>query len=244
LPDPDRPLPYCGAPPAPADWLAQWNADPALLLALAGAAAGLLFAAPRAAGRRCAAVAWLLCVLLFVSPLCALASALFSVRALHHVVLVAAVAPLLAAAFPPARAPAAAPAFVIATGILWAWHLPPAYALAMADPSVYWLMQGSLAGSALCVWQAVLSPRAAPLPALLTIGASIGQMGLLGSLLTFAPEPLYSQHFVAPLAWGLTPLEDQQLAGLSMWVPAMLPYLLLAGVVLRRLRSRPDGLLS
>jgi putative membrane protein len=32
-------------------------------------------------------------------------------------------------------------------------------------------------------------------------------------------------HFTSTAAWGLAPLADQQLAGLMMWVPAMLPYL-------------------
>ncbi|MFL9960624.1 cytochrome c oxidase assembly protein [Paraburkholderia sediminicola] len=41
----------------------------------------------------------------------------------------------------------------------------------------------------------------------------------------FAPAPLYVVHFASTAAWGLTPLADQQLAGLLMWVLAMIPYL-------------------
>ena len=54
--------------------------------------------------------------------------------------------------------------------------------------------------------------------------ATIGQMGLLGALIVFAPRPLYVVHFASTAAWGLTPLADQQLAGLLMWVLAMIPY--------------------
>ena len=50
-------------------------------------------------------------------------------------------------------------------------------------------------------------------------------MGLLGALIVFAPQPLYAVHFMSAAAWGLSPLADQQLAGLLMWVPAVLPYL-------------------
>jgi putative membrane protein len=50
-------------------------------------------------------------------------------------------------------------------------------------------------------------------------------MGLLGALIVFAPRPLYTLHVASTAAWGLTPLADQQLAGLLMWVPAILPYL-------------------
>jgi putative membrane protein len=44
-------------------------------------------------------------------------------------------------------------------------------------------------------------------------------------LIVFAPRPLYTVHFASTAAWGLSPLTDQQFAGLLMWVPASLPYL-------------------
>jgi putative membrane protein len=50
--------------------------------------------------------------------------------------------------------------------------------------------------------------------------------GALGALLTFAPVPWYPAYAGKAAAWGLTPLEDQQLAGLVMWVPAGVAYLL------------------
>lgn len=42
----------------------------------------------------------------------------------------------------------------------------------------------------------------------------------LGALMALAPRVLYQPETTAVAAWGLTPLEDQQLAGLIMWVPA------------------------
>ncbi|WP_425540700.1 cytochrome c oxidase assembly protein [Rhodoblastus acidophilus] len=44
------------------------------------------------------------------------------------------------------------------------------------------------------------------------------QMTALGALLTLAPHTLFSLHVLSASAWGLTPLEDQQLGGLIMWV--------------------------
>jgi cytochrome c oxidase assembly factor CtaG len=44
--------------------------------------------------------------------------------------------------------------------------------------------------------------------------------GILGALMTLAPKVLYQAQTAAAAAWGLTPLQDQQLAGLIMWVPA------------------------
>jgi putative membrane protein len=109
--------------------------------------------------------------------------------------------------------------------ILWLWHAPGAYAWGLATVPAYWLMQGSLIGSAWLMWRGILMPAAQPGPALVGLVATVGQMGLLGALIVFASRPLYTVHFTSTWPWGLTPLADQQLAGLLMWVPAILPYL-------------------
>jgi putative membrane protein len=172
--------------------------------------------------------------LAFVSPLCALSSALFAGRVVHHVLLVAVAAPLLALAAP-ARGPGPLGLPLgVATAALWAWHWPGAYDLALSNMAVYWLMQASLLGTALWFWRAALAPGRPLGPAVLAVLASLMQMGLLGAVLTFAPRALYAAHGAAPLDWGLTPLEDQQLGGLLMWVPAMAPYAAWGIVVARR----------
>ena len=66
------------------------------------------------------------------------------------------------------------------------------------------------------------------LSALPVIALGAGQMGLLAALLTFAPDPLYAEHLTTTAAFGLSALEDQQLAGLVMWVPGMAVFLVLA----------------
>jgi putative membrane protein len=213
-------FPYCGAAPLPADVLLRWNFDP---LPIAVTAALFFFLRARGANLMPLLPAGTLALLLFVSPLCAMASALFSVRVIHHVVLTAAVAPLIALAMP--RGGRGLTAWTLAhTAIFWAWHAPAAYAFALSSDAAYWLMELSLLGSALGFWRAI---RAAPPPA--AIGAllvTMVQMGLLGALLTFAATPLYDA--VTTLAWGLTPVEDQQLAGLIMWVPGAGFYLFAA----------------
>lgn len=234
----DSPVAYCGPPPGPAELWSQWNLDPWLLLGL-GAAYGLWrFSAPDAtlAMRRQFAAAFAVMLIIFVSPLCAASSALFSARVLHHVLMVAVAAPLLGMAFPPPRgvAPSIGPPLLVATATLYLWHTPPLYALALANVGVYWLMQFGLLISATVFWRAVLAPQTTPALALIAIVASAGLMGMLGALLTFAPEPLYAAHRIAPLAFGLTALEDQRLAGLIMWVPALLPYAVIAAATMRR----------
>lgn len=215
-------VPYCGAAPLPAEWLTRWNLDP-LPIAVTVA----LFFLLRARGASLAPLlgGCAVALVLFVSPLCAMASALFSVRVVHHVVLTTVVAPMIALAMP--RRGRGLTAWTLAhAAIFWGWHAPAAYAFALSSDVAYWLMELSLLVSALGFWRAV---RAAPAPA--AIGAllvTMVQMGLLGALLTFAATPLYDWHAVTTLAWGFAPVEDQQLAGLIMWVPGAGFYLFAA----------------
>jgi putative membrane protein len=227
MPDVDLSGLYCGPAPDPSELWLRWNLDPVLLVALA-----LLLAASRR--RPAGAVAIGVLAAAFLSPLCALSAALFSARIVHHVLLVAVAAPLLALAWPARTPPPKTLAFLAATMTLWAWHLPPAYDLALSNMAVYWTMQLSLIGTAVLFWQAAFDRREAALQGPVLVLAGFMQMALLGALLTFAPEPLYAIHAVAPLGWGLTPLADQQLAGLIMWVPAGLPFLAFGGWLARR----------
>lgn len=215
-------LPYCGGPPVPADIAWRWNPDYILMLALIGLSAGLYRAGARPRPMICGLA---ILAALFLSPLCALSSSLFSMRVIHHVALTALAAPLIAAAMSGVgKRPWLWTA--IHAGVFWAWHWPQAYAFALADHGAYWLMQISLLGTGLGLWRAV---RGASAPvAVATLLATMVQMGLLGALLTFAGAPLYSWHATTTLAWGLTPLADQQLAGLVMWVPGSAIYLLAA----------------
>jgi cytochrome c oxidase assembly factor CtaG len=54
------------------------------------------------------------------------------------------------------------------------------------------------------------------------------QGGVLGALIAFAGSPWYAAYATTTTAWGLTPLDDQQLAGMIMWVPAGLVYVVAA----------------
>ena len=216
---------YCGPAAVPGDVWARWNTDPVVIAALATLA--LVIVRGRSAHARAGWGAIALMLFIFVSPLCALSSALFSARVLHHMLLVAGVAPLLARAFPQRRANPV-PLAVLVTAhavILWLWHAPGPYTWGLTSVPAYWLMQLSLLGSAWLMWRAILAPSLQTGPALLALATTIGQMGLLGAVIVFARQPLYLVHLTSTAAWGLSPVADQQLAGLLMWVPAMLPYL-------------------
>ncbi len=221
-------VPYCGSAPVPG--ALHWNLDPVLigaLLVLAGA--NLMFARRFGVVRRDLGAnlfGWLLLLLAFIFPLCHLSVALFSARVAQHMAITLLAAPLIARglvfAHPPAppRDPnvfawAATLAFA---AIFWIWHSPAFYDETLRSNAVYWLMHVTTVAAALALWAAVFS-SSAPLAFLLLFVTGL-QMSLLGALLTFAVAPLFSVHEFTTTAWGLTWLEDQQLGGLLMWVPA------------------------
>jgi putative membrane protein len=217
--------PYCGPAPIPEDLLFRWNLDPAVLVPLLALA--VLFRRNR---HGLAATAIL--ALAFVSPICALSSALFLARVLHHVLLVALAAPLLALAWPAKSTRPVGPFFLLATAALWLWHLPAAYDAALSSVPLYWVMQASLLAPALAFWRAVFQQP--PTAGLGWVFLAYLQMGMLGAILTLAPHALYAAHASAPLLWGITPLGDQQLGGLIMWMPAALPYAVWLALLARK----------
>lgn len=224
-------IPYCGPGPTPADWLARWNPDPVLLVALA---LGLAVAVWRMSGRErmCGTAAVVVLAIVFVSPLCALSSALFAARTVHHVLLVAVAAPMIAWSLPRRPAGPLALATAAQAAVFWAWHAPSAYGWALSNDAAYWLMQISLLGTAVWFWAAVRRASAPAAVAALLI--AMVAMGLLGALLTFTGQPVYEPHFLTTAAWSLSPLDDQQAAGLIMWAPAAAVYLAAALMVLGR----------
>ena len=178
---------YCGPAPQPSQLLSAWNADVTALALCAMLIAAHVVSGSRS-GRLPLSLAVALLLVLFVSPLCALTVSLFSARAVHHVLLVAVAAPLLALAFPQHEAgkrlslvwPVA-----LHAGVLWLWHVPDVYAVAIAGALPYWAMQASLLGTASLLWRRVLASGSLG-AALLALLATVIQMGMLGALLTFA----------------------------------------------------------
>ncbi|WP_120717565.1 cytochrome c oxidase assembly protein [Tsuneonella amylolytica] len=224
--------PYCGEAPSPAHWLMHWNWDPVLLAMLAALIVAGARYSPRTMRSQVGFVGAM--VILFVTPLCALGSALFVARSVHHLALAFVLAPLLVAAvgkkvYPPLPLGAAT---LVQAAVFWAWHLPTLYELAMSNDAVFWTMQVTITASAAAWWAAVR--RSGALKAGASLLAQMVQMGVLGALLVFAGRALYAPHFGTIAAWGLTPLEDQQIAGLVMWVVGGGFYLLFASARLWR----------
>jgi putative membrane protein len=237
-------LPYCGSPPVPGDLLARFNLDPILLLALVVLLVGHVLTARGRRDRLLAAAGWSIATVAFVSPLCALSVALFSARVAQHMILVLFAAPLIALAWPErsdsgrrkrgARGLwAKAAAFFVA---LWFWHMPVPYDATFSSTPLYWLMHITLFGSAILLWRELLHHSAERTAAVLAVGGLTSmQMGLLGAVLTFAQHPLFFWHITTSWAWGLTPLRDQELGGVFMWVPGIALFLFAASRSLARM---------
>lgn len=221
--------PYCGAAPVSGEW--RWNLDPVLLVALAAMTLLILWRCQGRA-RLYGLFATAVLVVIFVSPLCALSSALFSARTVHHVLLVALAAPLLAWTLRSRQAGSLTLATAVQALVFWGWHAPTAYESALSNDLIYWLMQASLLASSVWFWMGVR--RASAPSAVGHLLVAMVAMGLLGALLTFADQVLYAPHLLTTSAWGFTPLEDQQAAGLIMWAPAAATYLAAALVILGR----------
>jgi cytochrome c oxidase assembly factor CtaG len=102
---------------------------------------------------------------------------------------------------------------------LWAWHAPPLMDLTITDITLHRLQHLSFFGSALLFWWAMVR-RADYGSAAGHVFITMLHMSVLGALIALAPHVLYGAQTLYAPEWGLTPLEDQQLAGLVMWVPA------------------------
>jgi putative membrane protein len=112
--------------------------------------------------------------------------------------------------------------WVAASAALWFWHVPGPYDWALSNEGVHAVEHLCFFVTSLALWTLTIEPygprRLGHGGALILIGTFALHNGLLGALLTFATTPLYQTNVVRTM--GLSPLEDQQLAGLIMWVPA------------------------
>ena len=224
----------------------------------AGRGIGLRQASAFAAG-------WLTLVAALVSPLDALGAQLFSAHMVQHELLMVVAAPLLVLGRPlvawtwalpmPARRGAgswarhpswARPwqamtsppgAWLLHALALWVWHVPALFDAALANEAVHALQHASFLIGALLFWWSVLGHTAhrAYGAELLSLFTTLLHTAALGALLALAGSPWYAAYIGRTGAFGFSALEDQQLGGLVMWMPAGFGYLAAALVRMARL---------
>jgi len=120
----------------------------------------------------------------------------------------------------------------------WGWHVPAAFELAVRDPAWHVVEHASFLTAGLLFWWPVVAPwpsrphwaRWAMVPYLLLADV---QNTVLAAILTFSDRVLYPSY-----GNGAAALEQQVLAGVLMWVPMSLAYLVPAAVLTVRLLAR------
>ncbi len=190
-----------------------------------------------------------------LGPLEAWAELSFSAHMAQHMVLIALAPPLLllgrpgaawlralpqawrAAATSPQRWPGArvvsrwtrsvAATSLLHGAVLWGWHAPAAFEMALRHNTIHWLEHLTLLATGMLFWRALLRARGVMLGwGLVWMLVTVIHSGMLGALITLAPRPLYGIYIERGGVADV--LADQQLAGLIMWVPMGTVYLLAA----------------
>lgn len=198
---------------------------------------------------------WLAVVAALVSPLDAMGAELFSAHMVQHEMLMIIAAPLLVLGRPLAvwvwalpkawrrplggffhrpawRAPwllITAPfwAWSLHALALWLWHLPALFDAALRSETVHSWQHLSFLLTALLFWWSVFggATRRERGVALVSLFTTMVHTGALGALLTLSSVVWYTAYLHSAPAWGLSALQDQQLGGVVMWVPAGIVYI-------------------
>jgi putative membrane protein len=186
---------------------------------------------------------------------------LFSAHMVQHLVLTLVAPPLLVMGTPgwmlrPALAwrgvgPAArwatsAPhAFVLFNLVIVGWHLPPMYGMAMAHHDVHIVQHLCFMVTAVLMWWPILSPLP-ELPRLSYPGQMLYlflmtiPMSLVAVCIGYADHILYPAYASAPRLWGISPLQDQLIGALIMWIPGGLFFFAIISVVFFRWQAQGE----
>lgn len=120
-------------------------------------------------------------------------------------------------------------AFLLHAAAIWIWHAPAFYDASVTSEAVHGAQHLSFLGTAIVFWWSLFHSRqrrGREGSAIVYLFLTGIHTTLLGAVLTMAESPMYAVYSDAlTQRWGLTLLEDQQLGGLIMWVPAGLVYL-------------------
>ncbi len=183
-----------------------------------------------------------------ISPLDAMSGALFSAHMVQHLILMMITAPLLALSELPVAVVWALPrgwaqglgrglnrsrawqaltspvsAWLLFAATMWIWHASTLYEAALRNETIHTVEHLSFVLASMLFWWVLFRRTTAEHVhygmVILYLFTTMLQSTILGALMTFTSLAWYSSYASTASAWGLTPLEDQQLAGLIMWMP-------------------------
>jgi cytochrome c oxidase assembly factor CtaG len=138
------------------------------------------------------------------------------------------------------------PGLVLFTAATWIWHFPAIYEIALESDVWHYVQHACFLGTALLFWYPIIRPFPARpkwsswllVPCLLLADV---QNTILSAVLTFSDQPLYAYYVRRPRLGNLSPLDDQAAAGVLMWVPGSLAYLIPLFVIGLRLLFGTPG---
>ena len=134
-------------------------------------------------------------------------------------------------------------AWILEAAALWIWHIPVLYQATLTSDWVHAAQHISFLGTAVLFWSALYgvgrSAMSYGAATFYVFGAAV-HCSALGALLTFSKVLWYPIYAGTTAAWGLTPLEDQQLGGAIMWVPSGLVFMIIALALVGRWISESD----
>ena len=206
---------------------------------------------------------WLALVVALISPIDTLAAYLLTMHMSQHILLTLVGPPLLLLGTPrwlfrpllriPGVLPigqfltGVVPCFLIFNTVFSLWHVPRFYEAALLNEPIHILEHASIFLTAGLLWWPVCSPLdelPTPQPLLQAVYLFVQTFPptILGAILTFADQPIYHYYERTQSLWGLTPMGDQALAGLIMWIPGSLLFFGILSVVFIRMLNRdsPD----
>ncbi len=190
---------------------------------------------------------WGVLLLSQVSPLHRASEELFSAHMTQHEILMLVAAPLLVLSRPMApilrglpqawrrraarlmATPSPFAAWLIQAVVLWTWHAPPLFQATLRNDWIHAAQHACFLYAALIFWESLR--KAGYGAGVLYIFTTSVHTSILGALLTFSPRLWYPAYAATAPRWGLAALEDQQIGGLIMWVPAGAVYMIVGLVM-------------
>jgi putative membrane protein len=133
--------------------------------------------------------------------------------------------------------------FAIFNIVIAAWHLPPMYNYALAHHPVHIAQHLMILAASVVMWWPVLSPLR-ELPRLSYPGQMLYlflmsiPMAIISVYIAYADGILYPMYASAPRVWGISPMSDQMIGGLIMWIPGGLFFYTVISVVFLRWNQR------
>jgi len=196
---------------------------------------------------------WLVLVIALCSPVDVLGEYLFSVHMVQHELLMLLAAPLIILSRPTSALLLGTPAsgrlllgkiirqksvtrysgvllsplgaWLLHAAGLWAWHIPWLFNASLRSDAIHTLQHFSFVLIALVFWYAMMRNYQQRLGAVLYLFTTAIHASLLGALLTLSPVIWYTPYLKTTHKFGLTPLEDQFLGGIIMWMPAGIAFI-------------------